>query len=277
MPIEGWKIHRRIGMSGGLFTRAVAREVGRPLTSDEAEGIQRRHGELYREAASRTASAPGCGRAALGAARRRRSARDCDLGPAPGDRRLTGSARSRRRDGRHRTWRRRSGEAGARSLLRLQRADRRPAGRVLRRRGRGVGPPRRAPRPHAQRRPAERWLRRGRAHARWCVPRLSGRRGATRVAGRARSPAVTDVSSTKRTMGIEPTTFGLGSLDGRTGDYRRIPSGGLISPFPSFLLSPCTASFRTIPAAPGRSADCFVGRSPPKRLVAAGDHAQRTS
>ena len=49
MPIEGWKIHRRIGMSGGLFTRAVAREVGRPLTSEEAETIQKRHGELYRE------------------------------------------------------------------------------------------------------------------------------------------------------------------------------------------------------------------------------------
>jgi HAD superfamily hydrolase (TIGR01509 family) len=49
MPIEGWKIHRRIGMSGGLFTRAVAREVGRPLTSEEVEAIQRRHGELYRQ------------------------------------------------------------------------------------------------------------------------------------------------------------------------------------------------------------------------------------
>jgi HAD superfamily hydrolase (TIGR01509 family) len=48
MPIEGWKIHRRIGMSGGLFTRAVAREVGRPLGPDEAERIQSRHGELYR-------------------------------------------------------------------------------------------------------------------------------------------------------------------------------------------------------------------------------------
>jgi HAD superfamily hydrolase (TIGR01549 family) len=49
LPIEGWKIHRRIGMSGGLFTRAVAREVGRPLSSDEAEAIQRRHGEVFRE------------------------------------------------------------------------------------------------------------------------------------------------------------------------------------------------------------------------------------
>ena len=49
MPIDGWRIHRRIGMSGGLFARAVAREVGRPLSDEETEGIQRRHGEIFRE------------------------------------------------------------------------------------------------------------------------------------------------------------------------------------------------------------------------------------
>jgi HAD superfamily hydrolase (TIGR01549 family) len=49
LPIEGWRIHRRIGMSGGLFTRALARELGRPLNDDEIDAIQRRHGELYRE------------------------------------------------------------------------------------------------------------------------------------------------------------------------------------------------------------------------------------
>src|SRR5438874_2067522 len=49
MPIDGWRIHRRIGMSGGLFTRAVAREAGRPLTPEEAEEIQQRHGQLFRE------------------------------------------------------------------------------------------------------------------------------------------------------------------------------------------------------------------------------------
>jgi HAD superfamily hydrolase (TIGR01509 family) len=36
-------------MSGGLFTRAVARELGRSLTTEEAERLQRRHGELFRE------------------------------------------------------------------------------------------------------------------------------------------------------------------------------------------------------------------------------------
>jgi phosphoglycolate phosphatase-like HAD superfamily hydrolase len=49
LPIDGWRIHRRIGMSGGIFTRAVARELARPLTSTEVEAIQARHGQLFRE------------------------------------------------------------------------------------------------------------------------------------------------------------------------------------------------------------------------------------
>jgi len=49
MPIDGWRIHRRVGMSGGLFTRAVAREVGHDLTPAQAEALQRRHGELFRQ------------------------------------------------------------------------------------------------------------------------------------------------------------------------------------------------------------------------------------
>ena len=47
MAIDGWRIHRKIGMSGGLFTRAVARELGRELTSEEARALQHRHGELF--------------------------------------------------------------------------------------------------------------------------------------------------------------------------------------------------------------------------------------
>src|SRR6059036_2210775 len=47
MAIEGWRIHRRIGMSGGLFTRGVGRELGRDITLPEAEALQRRHGELF--------------------------------------------------------------------------------------------------------------------------------------------------------------------------------------------------------------------------------------
>jgi HAD superfamily hydrolase (TIGR01549 family) len=49
LPVDGWRIHRRIGMSGGLFTRALARELGRPLSDGEINAIQDRHGQLFRE------------------------------------------------------------------------------------------------------------------------------------------------------------------------------------------------------------------------------------
>jgi beta-phosphoglucomutase-like phosphatase (HAD superfamily) len=49
LPIDGWRIHRRVGMSGGLFARAAAREIGHEFSDEEAEALQRRHGELYRE------------------------------------------------------------------------------------------------------------------------------------------------------------------------------------------------------------------------------------
>jgi HAD superfamily hydrolase (TIGR01509 family) len=49
LPIDGWRIHRRVGMSGGLFARAAARELGREFSPEEAEALQRRHGELFRE------------------------------------------------------------------------------------------------------------------------------------------------------------------------------------------------------------------------------------
>jgi HAD superfamily hydrolase (TIGR01509 family) len=49
VAIDGWRIHRRIGMSGGLFTRALARELGRTISEQEARALQARHGELFRE------------------------------------------------------------------------------------------------------------------------------------------------------------------------------------------------------------------------------------
>ena len=49
MAIDGWRIHRRIGMSGGLFTRAVARELDREISPAEADAIQKRHEELFQE------------------------------------------------------------------------------------------------------------------------------------------------------------------------------------------------------------------------------------
>src|SRR5512142_2967407 len=48
MPLEAWRIHRRIGMSGGLFTRALAREVGHAITPEQTRFLQDRHGEHFR-------------------------------------------------------------------------------------------------------------------------------------------------------------------------------------------------------------------------------------
>jgi HAD superfamily hydrolase (TIGR01509 family) len=47
--IDGWKIHRLIGMSGGLLTKAAAREIGRELPQADVEALQKRHGEVYKE------------------------------------------------------------------------------------------------------------------------------------------------------------------------------------------------------------------------------------
>lgn len=49
MPIDAWRVHRKIGMSGGLFTRAVAREIGRELDPSQAHALQDRHGQIFRE------------------------------------------------------------------------------------------------------------------------------------------------------------------------------------------------------------------------------------
>ena len=47
--LEGWRIHRHIGMSGGLFARAVMREAGRELSEPQLEALRRRHDELFSE------------------------------------------------------------------------------------------------------------------------------------------------------------------------------------------------------------------------------------
>src|ERR1043166_4400528 len=49
MHVEAWKIHRLIGMSGGLLARAAGHEIGRDLGPDEIERLQKRHGAVYPE------------------------------------------------------------------------------------------------------------------------------------------------------------------------------------------------------------------------------------
>lgn len=54
-----WRIHRQIGMSGGLFVNALARETGRTLSSEEAELIHQVHGEAFKRYSSQVRPLPG--------------------------------------------------------------------------------------------------------------------------------------------------------------------------------------------------------------------------
>jgi len=54
-----WRIHRQIGMSGGLFVNALARETGRSLSAEEAERIHQVHGEAFKRYASQVRPLPG--------------------------------------------------------------------------------------------------------------------------------------------------------------------------------------------------------------------------
>ena len=42
-----WRIHRRIGMSGGLFTHMLLRETGMAITEDRLERLRVRHAAAY--------------------------------------------------------------------------------------------------------------------------------------------------------------------------------------------------------------------------------------
>jgi HAD superfamily hydrolase (TIGR01509 family) len=54
-----WRIHRRIGMSGGLFMNALFREIGRDITSEDADRMRRLHSEAYAKLAKDVRPLPG--------------------------------------------------------------------------------------------------------------------------------------------------------------------------------------------------------------------------
>jgi HAD superfamily hydrolase (TIGR01509 family) len=54
-----WRIHRRIGMSGGLMANAILRETGHAVTTDEANRLVRLHGEAYARLTDQVRPLPG--------------------------------------------------------------------------------------------------------------------------------------------------------------------------------------------------------------------------
>jgi HAD superfamily hydrolase (TIGR01509 family) len=54
-----WRIHRRMGMSGGLFVGALLREIGRPVDAALVARLQQAHGEAYRRHVGQLRVLPG--------------------------------------------------------------------------------------------------------------------------------------------------------------------------------------------------------------------------
>jgi HAD superfamily hydrolase (TIGR01509 family) len=59
IELSVWRIHRRIGMSGGLFVRALARELGRELTPELLDTLQRGHADAYAKRVGTVRPLPG--------------------------------------------------------------------------------------------------------------------------------------------------------------------------------------------------------------------------
>jgi HAD superfamily hydrolase (TIGR01509 family) len=62
IELSVWRIHRRIGMSGGLFTRALLRETGRDLDEALLARLQERHTEAYKRRIGEVRPLPGARR-----------------------------------------------------------------------------------------------------------------------------------------------------------------------------------------------------------------------
>jgi HAD superfamily hydrolase (TIGR01549 family) len=54
-----WRIHRKIGMSGGLFTNMLLRETGLEFSEERILRLQRRHAEAYNRVSGRIRPLPG--------------------------------------------------------------------------------------------------------------------------------------------------------------------------------------------------------------------------
>ena len=59
LELSVWRIHRRIGMSGGLFLNALARETGRQLTAADIARVQQTHAAAFVRQVARVRPLPG--------------------------------------------------------------------------------------------------------------------------------------------------------------------------------------------------------------------------
>ena len=59
IDLSVWRIHRRMGMSGGLFVGALLRETGQPVDAELVARLQQAHAQAYRRRAGQVRLLPG--------------------------------------------------------------------------------------------------------------------------------------------------------------------------------------------------------------------------
>jgi HAD superfamily hydrolase (TIGR01549 family) len=59
IELSVWRIHRKIGMSGGLFSNMLLRETGAELNTERIDRLQRRHAEAYKRYTPQVVPLPG--------------------------------------------------------------------------------------------------------------------------------------------------------------------------------------------------------------------------
>ena len=62
IELSVWRIHRRIGMSGGLFVNALSRETGRDLGAEESRKVQEAHARAFARQVGQLRPLPGARR-----------------------------------------------------------------------------------------------------------------------------------------------------------------------------------------------------------------------
>lgn len=59
IPLAMWRIHRKIGMSGGLMLKTLSRETGVTITDKQGEALTKKHAAAYQALKGQISALPG--------------------------------------------------------------------------------------------------------------------------------------------------------------------------------------------------------------------------
>jgi HAD superfamily hydrolase (TIGR01549 family) len=59
IPLAMWRIHRKIGMSGGLMLKSLSRETGLDISEEQAERLSKKHAQAYERLQGQIIALPG--------------------------------------------------------------------------------------------------------------------------------------------------------------------------------------------------------------------------